>query len=218
MATVAEFTVPAEGFPLGSIFERLPDATIELERIIPTVRATFPYFRVWNAETDRILEALADHPALESVTLVDEIDGSGLFRTAWNEDVDGLIPTILGTDVTLLSATATSDNWRFQFRADSIEPISEFQRRCREGNVNAVLTRLHNLSEMRSGSEYELTPRQHEALLLAFERGYYDDDRNVSLQDLGEELGISRPAVSARLRRGYRNLIGTTISRHGGSD
>ena len=35
MATVIEFTSPAEEFPLGSVFENLPGVTVELERLIP---------------------------------------------------------------------------------------------------------------------------------------------------------------------------------------
>ena len=31
MATVMEFTSPAEEFPLGTVFENLPDVTVELE-------------------------------------------------------------------------------------------------------------------------------------------------------------------------------------------
>ena len=212
MATIARFTVPAGDFPLGRIFEDLPGATIELERIVPTTDRALPYFWVWGVEPGRVAAALESDPALASVTLVDEVDGSGLFRTTWNGDVDGLISVILGTDVTLLSATATSDNWLFEFRADDVEGIAEFQSACRDDDIAATLTRVYALSEMRSGSEYELTSDQHEALLLAFERGYYDDDRSVSLEELGEELEISRPAVSARLRRGYRNLLRSTLA------
>ena len=212
MATIARFTVPSGDFPLGRIFADLPDATIELERIVPTTGRALPYFWVWGVDPGRVAAALEDDPALASVTLVDEIDGSGLFRATWNEGVEGLIPVILRADVTLLSATATSDNWLFEFRADDVEGIAEFQSDCRDRDIAATLVRVYALSEMQSGSQFELTPDQHEALLLAFERGYYDDDRDVSLQELGEELGISRPAVSARLRRGYRNLLRSTLA------
>ncbi len=35
MATEATFTVPTNQFPLGTVFEQLPDVTVTLERIIP---------------------------------------------------------------------------------------------------------------------------------------------------------------------------------------
>ena len=46
MATVAEFAVPPEAFPFTSVFDALPDATVELERLVPTERALYPYFWV----------------------------------------------------------------------------------------------------------------------------------------------------------------------------
>jgi len=35
MATVMEFLSPADEFPLGTVFENVPGATVELERLIP---------------------------------------------------------------------------------------------------------------------------------------------------------------------------------------
>jgi predicted DNA binding protein len=43
--------------------------------------------------------------------------------------------------------------------------------------------------------------------LLALERGYYDEPREATLDDLAGEVGISRQAYARRLRRGYRTLI-----------
>jgi len=44
MATEATFTVPSDQFPLGTVFEQLPDVTVELERIIPAQDVVIPYF------------------------------------------------------------------------------------------------------------------------------------------------------------------------------
>lgn len=60
-----------------------------------------------------------------------------------------------------------------------------------------------------------LTPKQREALLLAYESGYYDVPRRVSLGDLGERLGISKPSVSSRLRRAEHHVIRTLIEADG---
>ena len=47
--------------------------------------------------------------------------------------------------------------------------------------------------------------------MYAFEAGYYDIPRDATLEDIADELEISRQALANRLRRGYRNLIGTTL-------
>lgn len=212
MATVAEFAVPAEMFPLGSIFDELPDVTIELERIVPTNHALFPYFWVRGADAERIEDAIEDHPALESVELVDEVGARGLFRAEWNEGVDGIITAIGQVPVTIISATGNQDEWVFEFRTEDAEAISAFQQYCHDHGIDATLVRLHALPEMHAGGEHDLTAQQHEALVLAFNEGYYDDPRRTTLEELASQLGITRTSFAARLRRGYRNLLASTIT------
>lgn len=53
----------------------------------------------------------------------------------------------------------------------------------------------------------ELTAKQKQALELAVESGYYKRPRDVDLGELGAQLGISKSAVSQRLRSAERKLI-----------
>ncbi|MFO8114703.1 MAG: helix-turn-helix domain-containing protein [Halorubrum sp.] len=52
-----------------------------------------------------------------------------------------------------------------------------------------------------------LTPKQREGLELAVVRGYFDADVDVSLGDLAAELGISKSALSQRLRAAQAKLV-----------
>ena len=52
-----------------------------------------------------------------------------------------------------------------------------------------------------------LTPKQRRGLELAVVRGYFDDDRDVRLRDLADELGISKSALSQRLRTAQAKLV-----------
>ena len=52
-----------------------------------------------------------------------------------------------------------------------------------------------------------LTPKQWEALELAYEAGYYDQPRSVDLQTLADELAISKSAVSQRLRAAEGTIV-----------
>lgn len=56
-----------------------------------------------------------------------------------------------------------------------------------------------------------LTPRQRELLTLAFRLGYYETPAKVSLDRLGELVGISRAAFSKHLRNGERKILGTVV-------
>lgn len=52
-----------------------------------------------------------------------------------------------------------------------------------------------------------LTTKQREALELAVVRGYFDDDGDTELADVADELGISKSALSQRLRGAQAKLV-----------
>ena len=214
MATIAEFVVDSDAFPLGYLFDRIPDISIELDRIVPTNDALIPYVWVRGGDVDDIVAAVAAHPDLRSMKLVDEADGIRLFRVEWESDVRGIVTCIAETDVSLLSGHGSRGEWVFELRADTAEAISDFQQKCQDYGIATALSRLHTLSEMETRGRYNLTSEQQEALLLAFNEGYYNEPRGVNLETLAGQLDISRPSLSDRLKRGSRNLIGSTLAHH----
>lgn len=178
MATVAEFTVPGDTFPLGSVFERFPGVTVELERIVPTNEAIIPYFwiqRVGDVEEEHIESAFRSQPEIRSVGLIDEVDGEYLLRVEWKENSEGVLGAIAATGVNIISGRGSDEKWSFEIRSDEREGVAEFQRYCHDHGIPMELTALHALSALKRGSECDLTETQREALTLAYERGYFDN-------------------------------------------
>lgn len=59
--------------------------------------------------------------------------------------------------------------------------------------------------------EYGLTEAQYEALVTAYQMGYFRVPRETTIDELGDELGISAQSVSERLRRGHQKLVGGAL-------
>jgi predicted DNA binding protein len=213
MASIAVFSVAASTFPLGSVFDDLPEVWVELERIVPTGQVVVPYFWVYGAEREAVVEAFYDKPGVLNIELVDSIDDSVLMRAEWDYEVHGIKRGIFESGLTLLSANGSSEEWRFELRAPDRTSLSAFQTYCRENGISTELTRLYTLSERRVDRAYGLTELQFDGLVLAFEHGYFDSPRRATLEELAVELGVSRPATADRLRRGLRNLLSNTIVR-----
>ncbi|GAA0661860.1 bacterio-opsin activator domain-containing protein [Natronoarchaeum mannanilyticum] len=215
MAAIAEFTLPAADFPLGRVFEERPDVTLELDRVVPTGDTVMPFFWVTDPTGDlgSIRDLFEDLPELRSATLMEIVDDRGLFSAEWKPEYMGIMAAVGATGVTVLSATGSTDGWVFELRAASMDQFSEFQRYCDDHDIDVDLTRLSRLSETSPDDEYNLTPEQREALVLAYREGYYDDAGRPDQDALAAQFGISRQALSARLRRGYRNLIESTLVR-----
>lgn len=167
MATEATFTVPADQFPLGTTFEQLSDVTVELERIIPAQDVVIPYFWVHGTQIDHIERAFPDHPGVESIQSIDSVEEQYLLRVEWTLGYDSILTTLTETEVPLIDAVGTDDQWTFEVRGDDHEDIAAFQRRCRELDIPITLTELHALTPLTPESEVSLTDSQQEALALA---------------------------------------------------
>ncbi len=65
------------------------------------------------------------------------------------------------------------------------------------------------IEEMSSYEHHEdsLTVKQEQIVKLAWEMGYFDTPRRISLKKLSEILGISAPTLSEILRRGLRKIV-----------
>jgi len=212
MATEATFTVSADQFPLGTVFDQLPDVQVDLERLIPARDVIIPYFWVRGTEVDDIESAFTTHPGVKEIRLVDSVEDEYLLRVEWAIDYADVLTILTETEVPLLNATGTNEQWTFEIRGDDRSDIADFQRRCREHDIPITLTEIHALTPVETTAEGTLTQPQQEALLLAYERGYFESPREVTMADLGEELGISQQAVASRLRRGTRDVLGRTLS------
>ncbi|QSW99138.1 bacterio-opsin activator domain-containing protein [Haloterrigena alkaliphila] len=212
MATEATFTVPSDQFPLGTVFEQLPDVTVELERIIPARDVVIPYFWVRGTPVDDIEGTFREHPGVERIELVDSVADEYLLRVEWALDYDDVLTTLTETKIALIKATGTNQQWTFEIRGDARSDISNFQSRCRELNIPITLTELRALTPIETTTEAALTEAQQEALVLAYNRGYFNSPRDVTMEGLGSELDISHQAVASRLRRGIKHILGSTLS------
>lgn len=205
MSTVAEFTLEPDEFPLGTVFARHADATVEFERAVPATPSDAAHFWVRGLETDRVADLFGDHPALEDVSTVDSVEGDHLLRCRWADDHDCVFDAFDDATVVLRSAVGTGEGWTFEVRAESQSAIARFREYCHDHDAPVALRGLHGLEP--SDGRHDLTDKQRETLLLAHERGYFDTPREAALEDLAADLDITQQAVASRLRRGTRRLV-----------
>lgn len=211
MAIEASFTVDPSDFPLSVVLDRLPDATVELDRVVPTSEAVIPYFWISAEDPGELGADLSDEAGIEQVHVIDELNEQIFVRIDWDLAHDSVLTAIVDTDVTLLSGIGNSERWTFEVRASDQRKISAFQTYCGERGIPIELTQLHALSPLDLDREYDLTAGQRTALVLAYSHGYFDSPRDATQQDLADELGITRQAVSSRLQRGLRRLVASTL-------
>jgi predicted DNA binding protein len=212
MTTEATFTIPTDEFPLGTVFNQLPNVTVELERLVPAEDVVIPYFWVRGTEVADIEDAFIEHPGVKGIRPIDSVEDEYLLRVKWALDYDDMLTILTEAEVPLIKAYGTDQQWTFKVRGDQRSDIAELQRRCGDLDIPITVTELHGLTPLETATEAALTDTQQEALELAYERGYFMSPSEVTLEELGEEFGISQQAVGARLRGGIQQVLGNTLS------
>jgi predicted DNA binding protein len=149
---------------------------------------------------------------VREIRLVDSVEDEHLLRVEWDLEYDDVLTILAETEVPITNAIGTNQQWTFEVRGDERSDIAAFQRRCQELDIPVTLTALHALTPVDTAAEAGLTDTQQEALVLAYERGYFESPREVTLEEIGEELGITQQAVGSRLRNGSKYVIGSTLS------
>ena len=209
MSIVAEFIIPTDAVPGGNTLGYFPEATIELERIIPTGNTALPFFWVFEAEPEVFLDRVQTEPEIADVDVLAEVHNGALYRATWTPEAS-IIEGIKTLNATILTAIGTADEWLFRVRATDRDRLAAFQRIFSDQGIPVELRRIYNFAELVEGDR-PLTPEQQETLVAAYREGYFDQPRRISQADIGEQFGITGRAVSNRLRRGTRNLIASTL-------
>lgn len=221
MGIIAVFSVPAEEFVLGQALRADPEMTVELERVIPSGQEMLPFFWAYNEEFGAFEAAVEEKLAIEQLTALEREGSVGLYHAEWTDQISGLLRIVVETKATVIEARGTAEEWTFGLRFPDRESLRTFQRACDDHGVGIALQRLHRLTPMEEAelggqvTDYGLTRKQRETLVVAFREGYFDDPRGISLEELSETFGVSARAVSQRLRRGVSNLVGNTVASDG---
>ena len=209
MSVVAEFVIPAQKLAGGRTLQRMPEATIQLERVVPTGDRALPFFWMAGAPTEPFLESLRTEPEISSVEVLTTVENRALFQVEWTPG-----GTILGAikqlNATILDAVGTDEKWLFRVRAQDREGLLTFQHMFAEEEIPVQLQRVYDLAEQVE-NQRPLTPDQRETLIVAYQTGYFDEPRQITQTELGEQFDISGRAVSNRLRRGTKNLVASEL-------
>lgn len=210
MTAVLDFAIPSDAFAVGTALDVNSATQVELARFVPIGESFLPYFWAETDDADAVRSEVRASPHAESVEKLDGSTGRPLFRVSWTDD-DGFFDTLCRRNLVVQRVTGFDGTWRFKLASDGRETFSEFQLACREDGYPLDITRLSD-STARDSALYGLTDKQRVALLHAFEHGYYDTKRNVTLKEICEGLGISQQALGARLKRGTGALIRSTLT------
>lgn len=181
---------------------------MEFEASVPSSSSPLPSLRVTGDAESFVASARAD-PAVESVVELDETPSWTRYRLTWTSKARRTIRTLLG-DAVVVEAVADR-KWTFRLRFAEFDDVTAFREAAAESELPLELRRLREESRTEDAAATGLTDIQRETLAVAVRRGYFEVPRAATLSDLADELGVSKQAVSERLRRALARLAADAV-------
>lgn len=208
MGAIIEATVPAEQFALRDTFRAVPDAEFEVVRIVAHgADGVMPFVWASGASFEDVDDALRADASVAGAEALTEVDDEYLYRMEWTADIRVLMYILLEEQATVLSAHGQDRQWHLRIMLPGRDSLSSTREFCEEFGVDIDIRSIYDLSRSMRRGEFGLSEEQYAALEATLDRGFYAIPRDVTLQDLADELDISHQALSERLRRAHRTLV-----------
>lgn len=135
---------------------------------------------------------------------------NAIYRFEYTDDAKVLTPVISAANGVILDMENDGSAWILTVWLSERTDLAHLWEYARQHDVAIELVRVNEYASI-GNSDAGLTDSQREALLAAFERGYFEEPRNATLSEVAADLGISQPAASGLLRRGIKRLIVSTM-------
>ncbi|AFK19590.1 DNA-binding protein [Haloferax mediterranei ATCC 33500] len=179
---------------------------------VPVSGEPVPYFFARGAGSDAVADLLETHAGVKDFEVVSDSPEGRLYRCEWMLRDDGLISTIQECRGIVREIVGTKHGWTLSVYFPTNEQTTRFHDTCLERDIDIDVRRVESsrLDERRYPNS-NLSEKQLAALKLAFTRGYFETPKETTLSDIAANLEISEQALSQRLRRGLRHLVGSAV-------
>lgn len=211
-ASIVEVEVGIEDFALEQTITAIEEIEFNAERIVAKESGCLmPYLWVGAPSFDGLDEALANDDTVGEAELLADLEDERLYRMSWDRQVEVLFRILVKEDGTVLSAQTTNAGaWDFRILFPTRDGLSRAYEDCQTNEIHLDVKSIYNIEEGRQG-RFGLTDGQQDALVDAFECGYYEIPRDIDMEELASKFDISHQALSERFRRGHKALVENTL-------
>lgn len=202
MSVLIRFTAAPDSFVLAGA----TGLRVELERIVTFGRPDPSYAWVPEADTEAFERVAGESDAIETVAR-EEGGGRSFYRIEWRADRPALLEVIDETNGVVLGCKLREDRWVFRVRFPDADSVRLFQQRHASASFDVDVMKVLSLEEESEEPPMGLTSKQYLALCAAYQLGYFERPREITLAELADYFDVSAQSMSGLLRRGVKNLL-----------
>ncbi|NGM67482.1 bacterio-opsin activator [Natronolimnobius sp. AArcel1] len=211
MCLRAEFDVTSPDLVLGPTLQAMPSVELTIERqyaLDPAQPITFCWVRC--PDRTHLEQLLTTDRTITSFQQLEQTPDQTLYRVRHSDDESlSAYREWVSVGGQLLEGHGSDGRWSMTMRFPDQEAFAQYHAYLEDHGVEFDLHRLATGAEVEppQAATETLTESQREALILAFEYGFFSVPRETELSAVADAFNISEQAVSERLRRGQARLI-----------
>lgn len=204
MSLVVDFRISGELIEMTRVAAAVPDVTLELQEWRPAGETVLWFLWARGADLDRVTEEFRALSHAAEVTVVNDAGSVRLYRVSIHPNIE-IPPDDMLADGTLTQGYIEPDCLRLTGRVSGRDVLTGVWNYLRERDIDVTVDSLRRAVD--EDHDRRLTDSQFEALVTAYEMGYFDESKRVTHSEIADELGISRSSLSERLRRAEHELV-----------
>ena len=165
------------------------------------------FYRIESADFDRFEQGLRQDRTVGAFERVIETrDEEAIYSFEYTDEAKLLSPVVSAANGVILDMKNDGRAWILTIWAPDRTDLVHLWEYAQQNDIDIDLLRVNEYDSL-GNTDAGLTDSQREALLVAFETGYFEEPRDATLGELAAELDISQPAASGLLRRGIKRLV-----------
>jgi predicted DNA binding protein len=165
------------------------------------------FYHIESSDFPRFEDGLRNDHTIGAFERVTETgDGKAIYSFEYTDEAKVLSPVVSTANGVILDMENDGDAWILTVWMAERTDLAHLWEYAEQNDVDIDLLRVNEYASLGT-TDAGLTDSQREALLVAFEAGYFEEPRNATLGEVAADLDISQPAASGLLRRGIKRLI-----------
>lgn len=210
MSLVVDLQLSGDPIEITDVPAAVPDATFEIQNWRQGQDFVIWYLWVEGPDLDRVTAAFESLSNAEDVGVLNATETAHLYRIRQVPHV-GPMPMDLLERGTITGGSITPDGLNVTSRVSGRDVLTGALQFLRGVDIDISVKRLRRASADSDGGR--MTDPQFQALVTAFEMGYFEQPKEATHEEVAAELGIARSSLSERLRRAESELIREKLGR-----
>ena len=187
---------------ISIVFEKFPNIQMEIEYFLPydlEESIGNSIIEIQDFNLDEVLKLVKTHSSVYGFTLLEKEENKARFNVKTKDPY--LLYALIKCGVLVKFPVNVRDGYAYWRLVASRESIDELLTIFEQKNINFELLRIGNSPYILDEQKERLSIEESQVLEEAIKQGFFEIPRLISLEELANNLGRSKSALSVMLRK-----------------